>query len=289
MATVDVECFQDEYYSILELVANSGVPRSPRGQSTRDLGFTTITLRDLTQPVLPLATGRRPGRTVAALEALQLIASESRPDLLRRASSSFEDFMEVDPSTGEPAYFHAPYGRRAGNQLVHAVRKLESDPDTRQAVVTLWDPDLDNQLGRRDYPCTVGFGLSIVHDRLNMYVIMRSNDAWLGLPNDVFQFTQLQWTLAHALSIEIGTYTHTAWSLHLYERDVSRIESVGPARKREYQPTGLVCSSYAVAHGVASRLLDGETLGVNEEGDVYSEHGEDWLRWYVNAVAPVVD
>ena len=36
----------------------------------------------------------------------------------------------------------------------------------------------------------------------------------------MFQFTCMQILMAMQLGLEIGTYTHIAGSLHLYERDV---------------------------------------------------------------------
>ena len=45
---------------------------------------------------------------------------------------------------------------------------------------------------------------------------MRSNDAFMGLPHDVFAFTMIQELMARSLAIEMGTYKHMVGSLHLY-------------------------------------------------------------------------
>jgi hypothetical protein len=47
---------------------------------------------------------------------------------------------------------------------------------------------------------------------------MRSNDAWYGLCYDLFQFAQVQLTVARCLGVPAGRYFHSAASLHLYER-----------------------------------------------------------------------
>jgi len=54
--------------------------------------------------------------------------------------------------------------------------------------------------------------------KLHAIVYMRSNDAIWGLPYDVFLFTMLQELLASELGLQLGTYTHTVGSLHLYEK-----------------------------------------------------------------------
>jgi thymidylate synthase len=59
----------------------------------------------------------------------------------------------------------------------------------------------------------------IRHDKLEMVTNMRSNDAFLGLPHDIFSFTMLQEIVARALSVELGKYKHTVGSLHIYDDD----------------------------------------------------------------------
>lgn len=46
---------------------------------------------------------------------------------------------------------------------------------------------------------------------------MRSNDAFWGLPHDIFSFTMIQEILARTLSVELGIYKHTVGSLHVYD------------------------------------------------------------------------
>jgi thymidylate synthase len=48
---------------------------------------------------------------------------------------------------------------------------------------------------------------------------MRSNDAYIGLPHDVFCFTMLQELVARDLGVELGCYRHLVGSLHIYEAD----------------------------------------------------------------------
>jgi len=63
-------------------------------------------------------------------------------------------------------------------------------------------------------------------------VSMRSNDAVLGLANDVPAFTIFQELMALDLSealgkpIGLGDYIHQANSLHIYERHFSMVESI---------------------------------------------------------------
>lgn len=232
MATFSGRTGQGVYPDVVDRVLRRGHLRAPRGEKTRDIGYSLI---DLETPyhALPLGCGRELNRNIAAAEAIQLIGGFSFPDLLTKATSAFTRYTESDGT------FHGAYGKRIGYQVSLAVAKLKQDGDTRQAVVTLWDPWLDNLEGKRDYPCTVALQFEIIDGLLCMNTIMRSNDVWLGLPYDLFQFTQLQITVANALTLAPGRYRHTTWSLHLYERDVEAAGKLHGATDFTAQPIGI--------------------------------------------------
>lgn len=93
---------------------------------------------------------------------------------------------------------------------------LRTESNTRQAILHI--KTADNRESK-DVNCTVCCQFFIREDKLYMTTYMRSNDLWMGFPNDVFQFTCMQILMAMQLGLELGTYTHIAGSLHLYKRD----------------------------------------------------------------------
>jgi thymidylate synthase len=116
----------------------------------------------------------------------------------------------------------------AVDQLAQVRDLLRRDPDSRQAIVQLFDPGRDHR-GYRDVPCTLGYHFLVRGGRLHMYTTMRSQDLWLGFPYDVFTATILQELLAGWLRVELGTYHHRVDSLHLYDKDVALASQLGPA------------------------------------------------------------
>lgn len=206
---------REAYRDVLRRVHEQGEVRSPRGLKTFDIGYATI---ELMSPYNALAVGlgRKLSKRVAAAEAIQLIGGFADPQLLLQASPAFKRYIEPDGN------FWGAYGRRINRsqQLLAVVRKLREDPETRQAIITLWDPALDNEPDHKDYPCTLALGFSIQRGKLELDVTMRSNDVWRGLPYDIFQFTQLQLTVANILQLQPGRYRHHTYSLHLYADDL---------------------------------------------------------------------
>lgn len=108
------------------------------------------------------------------------------------------------------------------DQLKLLVAHLQQDPESRQAIVTMWNAnDLAHAIikDHKDIPCTLSLQFLIRQEKLHLITTMRSNDVWLGLPYDVFAFTCLQWLVASMLAREPGTYTHQVGSMHLYQKN----------------------------------------------------------------------
>lgn len=109
------------------------------------------------------------------------------------------------------------------NQVQNVIDTLKEKPHSRRAVIQLFrGEDLAANIiqRREDLPCTCTMQFMVRGVELHMMVMMRSNDAFMGLPHDVFAFTMLQELIARSLGLEIGPYKHAVGSLHLYTRDV---------------------------------------------------------------------
>ena len=101
------------------------------------------------------------------------------------------------------------------DQLKHVIRLLNDDPETRQAAISIYDAKEWDKY-TYDTPCTYAVQFTILNDKLNMSVVMRSNDLWYGFCNDQYQFSCLQMYVAYELDLPVGTYYHFAHNLHLY-------------------------------------------------------------------------
>lgn len=129
------------------------------------------------------------------------------------------DRMSDDGETVDSNYGYCLMDKFGFNQIEQALIQLHNNPQSRQVVLHIKEARnlIDNPT--KDLNCTVCLQLFIREGKLYMTTYMRSNDLWMGFPYDVFQFTCLQILLAMQLHVNVGTYTHVAGSLHLYERD----------------------------------------------------------------------
>ena len=107
------------------------------------------------------------------------------------------------------------YQWERNNQLSYIITMLKANPDTRQATISIYDGK-EHERYEKDTPCTYAVQFTIVHNRLDMCVTMRSNDLWYGFCNDQYQFSKLQEMVSKQLEIETGVYYHFAHNMHLY-------------------------------------------------------------------------
>ena len=113
------------------------------------------------------------------------------------------------------------YGWQWGrnDQIDYVVNLLENNKDTRQAAISIYDCKEHNTY-TNDTPCTYAVQFTILHGRLDMCVVMRSNDLWYGFCNDQYCFSKLQEMISIKLNIEPGTYYHFAHNMHLYNNKI---------------------------------------------------------------------
>ena len=101
------------------------------------------------------------------------------------------------------------------SQLDYVIGLLKVNPSTRQAAISIYDCK-EHPKYEKDTPCTYAVQFTIVNNRLDMCVTMRSNDLWYGFCNDQYQFSKLQEMVSKQLNIDTGVYYHFAHNMHLY-------------------------------------------------------------------------
>jgi len=207
------------YVDLVGIVYSRGERVVVRDLPTRELTGVTLVFEDSEAPLLPVGVGRGVNTALAALEAVSLVAGTAYPHLIRAVAPTYESVL-VDPAD----MYSTAYGVRTEDQLKYVYRALRDDPTTRRAVASIWRASDLTATG--DRPCTLTLQFLIRDGRLDMIVNMRSQDVWLGAGMDMFVFGQLRDTLAYALDVAPGRYVHHVGSLHLYERDLDRVNTL---------------------------------------------------------------
>jgi thymidylate synthase len=179
---------------------------------------------ELLNPLARLSRTETKGTVFSCLgETLWYLAKSNQLKFIRYYLSNYGQFAESD-GTVHGAYGPRLFGMRAGvNQIENVIRLLRRKPSSRQAVVQLFNAE-DLLKNYKDIPCTCTMQFFVRKGSLTAVVHMRSNDAFIGLPHDVFAFTFIQELIARSLKLKLGTYKHMVGSLHIYDTDREKVE-----------------------------------------------------------------
>jgi len=245
------------YLGALNCLMKHGTMTMPRGYRCLELSpfctvLTNIQYNILTNPI------RKASKRFMAAELLWILLGRSDVEMISFYSERIKTYSD-DGST-----FFGAYGPKIMSQLSYIRNILWHDPWTRQAVLTIWR---ENPPATKDVPCTITMQfIRRPLEYLNLTVYMRSQDAWLGFPYDIHNFTCLQLILASILGLKPGKFTLIQGSFHAYESDFEMIEKITKGAFSESQVTPLAtCGSL--------EGLDQELAIISRADELVRDHG----------------
>lgn len=246
-----------EWLALLNRIVTRGEKINPRGKETLEVlnggsamnaSGTTIRV-PMTKPVITNKM-RRLNYSFMAAEALWICSGDSRVDTIAPYNPNIAKFSDDGVS------FNGAYGPPVVEQLPYVVETLARDNSSRQAVINIWKPSPSQS---KDIPCTIAlvFNVRPIHNRkepkegelpvdhlMHTHVFMRSSDAWLGVPYDIFNFSMISAMVACTLNASapelhagLGLLTLTAVSSHLYTENLDGAKKCAQAAVDDYDST----------------------------------------------------
>lgn len=211
---------------VLDRLLKDGAASSPRGMPTLELPPTQLLLLNPRRRLLT-SKARRWSLPLALGEFCWHVSASNEVAVLGYYSSRWHEFADNEGTIRGSCYGHRIFQSNGCVSQWDAARSLlRHDPYTRRAVLLMSQPLTESDVSAKDVACTTSMQFLLRDGRLDALVHMRSNDAFWGLPYDVFLFTMLQEVLAAELNVKIGTYYHSVGSLHLYRRHVQAARAV---------------------------------------------------------------
>lgn len=220
------ESADDLFVGAVDLVTEEGAVARPRGEPTREVLGVHLRLRRPRARLVHLPPARVLNPAFAAAEAVWILSGSDDPWIF-----TYNERLRAYADDGVLQGAYGPRMRRwrgTVDQLARVIDLLREDPDSRRAVIQLYDP-LQDAAGHGDVPCTLCYRFHLRGGRLHMSTTMRSQDVWYGLPYDLFTATVLHELVAGWLSADLGVYDHYVDSLHIYERDLGQAASLPAA------------------------------------------------------------
>lgn len=200
----------------LQLMVVAGEPTSSRGLEVFRVPGPVTTIYERPEERVLFDQHRDANPFFHLMDALWMLSGSNRVEMPRRYLDRIQQFSD----DGET--FHGAYGYRLRHsfgidQIMRAVDMLITKPDSRQIVLSIWDPQLDLGKTTKDMPCNDLIMLDVVNGRLNMTVCNRSNDViWGAYGANAVQFSILQEVMATMAGLERGFYVQQSNNYHVY-------------------------------------------------------------------------
>jgi thymidylate synthase len=233
MQTIVAESLQDLYRSVLTTIIEEGKEVEVRGLMTKEIHPCLMhIINPKKRTLLYPKRGNNPFSTLA--ETLWVLAGRNDIKFLEMFLPRAADFSDdgkvwragYGPRMRKWQYTRYEYSpevvedfHETTDQIEFIVKQLIKDSNSRQAVISIWDPRYENTVEKtKDYPCCNWIHFMIRDGALDCTVVVRSNDAIWGLSSiNVYEWTVLQEILANILGIPVGQYYQMSDSLHLYQ------------------------------------------------------------------------
>lgn len=243
----------ESLYDSLAWLLKNGQRTHSRNGST--LEATMVSLQ-ITQPwnrevLLP---DRKASLPAQIFETAWVLAGRDDIKSLERYLPRARDFSD-DGETWRGAY-----GPRIRNQIPYVARVLTEQPDSRQAVISIYNPAVDStSVPVLDRPCNLALQFLLRGGELHCNVFLRSNDAIWGYSGiNVFEWSVLQEIIAGLLGVGVGCLQLNTTSFHLYDRHLNRAKRIlkrGPVVEDQASSPRFWAGAVGSVHQLGS-LLD---------------------------------
>lgn len=219
------DLMQDIYRCILD----EGIEINPsKGNAKEIYGV----LLELTDPRARLSRTESRGKAFSCLgELCWYLAKDRTLEFIEYYIPKYRQYADNGIIAG--GYGKRLFDWNGINQIENIINRLKDKPESRKAVVQIFDRNDIIELFN-DVACTCSLQFMVRENKLHLITYMRSNDACLGLPHDIFCFTMIQEIVARTIGVELGVYKHVVGSLHVYTKD---IETVNAYINEGYQST----------------------------------------------------
>ena len=218
---IEKECLDAVLYCLYKEIKDRGrVNSGSRGDTIEMLG---VSLRIL-KPRSRISRSEQRGRPYSAIgELLWYLSGKDSLEFIEAYVAAYR--LDAVDGRIEGAYGPRLRAMRDGiDQFASIEALLRKKPGSRRAVIQLFNAE-DIATDHKEIPCTTSMQFHLRDGVLHMSVTMRSNDAYRGLPHDVFCFTMLQEMMARRLGVELGEYYHHVGSMHIYKADLEHIDT----------------------------------------------------------------
>jgi len=172
----------------------------------------------------PIITGRKMFPKVFNTEMQWFLNGETNIQRFKDAGVKIWDaWADANGDLG-PVYGYQlrNFNGQGYDQLKDVIWSIATNPDSRRHVISLWNP---NQLSDMALPpCYLYFQFFVENGKLNMFIVQRSGDMYLGVPYDVALFTLILNYVAEETGLRVGRLAINIIDAHVYVNQMEQVQ-----------------------------------------------------------------
>lgn len=241
-----------------ECLAHFEHESAPRGMNVREIKAGQY---KVLMPAYLDLVDRKVNANFMFAEAAWIVSGHNQLWELTDTMKAYANFSD------DGVFLRGAYGPKVVDQLGYIVDSIESDLDTRQAVINIWR---ERPSKSKDIPCTLSMQFLVREGYLHMLTTMRSHDIVLGFTYDVFTFSMVAKAVQlllkdRGIDVMLGDLVVTAGSLHLYENYYEKVEAWLDSEERD-RKIGAAVAKVCTAQ-TYRELIENLKQGAQEYGE----------------------
>jgi thymidylate synthase len=215
--------FEKQYKAILKNCLLSGIERNDRTK-VGSYSLFNQSIKINISNYFPIITGRKIFQKIFDTEFDWFINGETNIKRFKNADVTiWNDWANENGDLG-PVYGYQMinYNGNNINQLEALIESLKYNKDSRRHIISLWNPIQLNEMALP--PCYLYFQFYVdKNNKLNMFVVQRSGDLFLGIPYDVALFSKILLYIALKTNLKANKLEIQIVDAHIYKNQIEKI------------------------------------------------------------------
>lgn len=211
--------FESKYRKLLKKILEKGDYRNDR-TGVGSYSLFDLSLKANVSDYFPIITGRKMFPKIFNTEFQWFMNGETNIKRFKDNKVTIWDSWADENDELGPVYGYQMrnFNGEDKDQMKAVINSIISDPDSRRHIISLWNPLQLDQMALP--PCYLYFQFFVKDQNLNMFVVQRSGDMFLGIPYDMCLFSSILLYVADQVSLFPNEVSLKIVDAHIYKNQV---------------------------------------------------------------------
>lgn len=214
--------FEKKYRKLLCKILEKGVYRNDR-TGVGSFSLFNLSLKVNIKKYFPVITGRKMFEKTFNTEYEWLRNGETNIKRFKNNNIKIWDSWADENGDLGPVYGHQlrNWNSEGIDQYKNVIKSIIETPDSRRHIINLWNVSQLKDMALP--PCYLYFQFFVENGKLNMFVVQRSGDMFLGIPYDMCLFAKLLIDVAQRTGLKPNDMHVTIVDAHIYQNQVEAV------------------------------------------------------------------